>query len=516
METVAPVEKLRTIEILDLETMSVPEKEPRAAQEEPAATAPPAKIEITVGECRLAALQNNLDLKVALVSPTIADETVNEEEARFEALLFSNLTYARTNTPTSTELDASKANILNADLGVRFPLRTGGTLTFDLPFNRVKTNNVFSTLNPSYTTDFAASISQPLLRGAGIRTNTHAIRIARYQAQIVSARTKLEVIRVIADVDRFYWRLYAARKELEVRKREHDLAVRQLERARHKVEAGTANEVEIIRAETGVAERLEAVIIAENNVRQTERDLKRALNMADLGMETPTIVVPATEPNPIHYNLDAAKLVKAAIDGRMEMLELEFQIAQDASTVKFRRNQALPALAVSYTYNVNALGSTPSDSYDLLLDKRFEDHRVGLELSVPLGNRAARSGLRRAVFNRAQRLATRESRRAQIQQEVLNTVDRIEANWQRVLANRHRTVLAARNLRAEERQFELGLRTSTDVLDVQTRLADAQSAEIRALVEYQIAQVDLAYATGTLLGAARVEWEPVVPSAETK
>jgi hypothetical protein len=31
------------------------------------------------------------------------------------------------------------------------------------------------------------------------------------------------------------------------------------------------------------------------------------------------------------------------------------------------------------------------------------------------------------------------------------------------------------------------------------------------LTEYQIAQVDLAFATGTLLGAAKVSWEPIVP-----
>ena len=41
--------------------------------------------------------------------------------------------------------------------------------------------------------------------------------------------------------------------------------------------------------------------------------------------------------------------------------------------------------------------------------------------------------------------------------------------------------------------------------------ANARSAEIRALAEYQIAQVDIAFATGTLLGSAQVRWEPVVP-----
>ena len=46
----------------------------------------------------------------------------------------------------------------------------------------------------------------------------------------------------------------------------------------------------------------------------------------------------------------------------------------------------------------------------------------------------------------------------------------------------------------------------------QAKFADAQSVEIRALAEYQISQVDLAYATGILLGAAKVRWEPIEPA----
>ena len=48
----------------------------------------------------------------------------------------------------------------------------------------------------------------------------------------------------------------------------------------------------------------------------------------------------------------------------------------------------------------------------------------------------------------------------------------------------------------------------------QTRFAEAQSGEILALAEYQIAQVDLAFATGTLLGAAKIRWEPIVPTTD--
>jgi outer membrane protein len=65
-------------------------------------------------------------------------------------------------------------------------------------------------------------------------------------------------------------------------------------------------------------------------------------------------------------------------------------------------------------------------------------------------------------------------------------------------------VLAARTLEGEQRQFEVGLRTSTDVLGASTRLADARSREVRALADWQIGLVDLAFATGTTLGGAKV------------
>ncbi len=502
---IAP-EKLQQIETLELQEAKAEESNRPDVNE-----ALPKELELTLEQCRALTLENNLDLKVQLISPAIAAKKVSEQEAAFEAAFFSNMSYAKTDTPVSTRLDSSKVDSSAMDLGVRVPLRTGGTVTFDLADYRIKTNNEFSILNPAYYSDLSVSISQPLLRGAGKRANTHAIRIAEYERQITDARTKLELIRVISAVDRVYWRLYAARKELEVRKQQYDLAEALLEQARRFVAAGDKAQVEIIRTEAGVAQRLEAIIIAENNVRDRERELKRTLNKAELQMQTPTILIPATEPDPVHYELENQRLVTTAIDNRMEMLELELQIAEDISTIDYMHNQALPLVSMDYTYNMNGLGATKNDSFDLLFDKRFEDHRFGVQLLVPLGNEAGKSRLLQAFYQRRQRLATRDSREALIELEVLNAIDQLEANWQRILASRQRSILDGRLFEAEKRQFELGLGTSTDVLRVQTDFADAQSAEILALAEYQIALVDLAYATGTLLGAAKVQWEPIVP-----
>ncbi|MFO8008125.1 MAG: TolC family protein [Candidatus Brocadiia bacterium] len=507
-----PESRLREIDAVDLQDMAEPDA-PEPAEPRPGPGEPPERLELALEECRAGALRHNLDLDVQLRAPAIAAESVNEAEAGFEPALFGNAAYARVEQPTATELSAAESKSYRGDLGVRIPLRTGGDVVFDLAANRLETSDPFSTLNPSYGSSMTASISQPLLRDAGVRTNTHLIRIARYETQQVEARTKLEVIRVLAAVERVYWRLYAARRELEVRKNEYDLAVAQLGRARRRADVGEAAEVEVIRAEAGVAERLEGIIIADNRVRDRERELKRVLNRPGLSIGGTTQVIPVTEPDPVRYHLDVERLTEFALTNRMEMLELELQIAADQSAEAFARNQTLPLVAVDYTYGISGLGDTPGDAFDLMCDCEFDSHQVGLSLSVPLGNRLARSRLRRAVFTRLQRLASQARRSAQIQQEVADAADQLDATWQRILASRQGTILAARTLDAEERQFELGLRTSTEVLEAQTRLADAQSAEIRAVAEYQIAQVDLAFAVGALLGESRVRWSPIRPEA---
>ncbi len=503
-----PQEAVRQIDVIDLEEAT--EEKPGAVEVvEPEIS----ELELSLEECRAFALENNLDLQVQLMNPTIARELVSQEEARFEATFTGREQYSKTNSPSAYSLDISGNKVDNfyTDLGVNFPLRTGGEIKVDLVDNRLKTNSFFPTFNPSYESDFSASISQPLLRNGGNRVNTNSIRVAQYNSSITEARTKLEAIRIIADVDRTYWRLYAARKLLDVRRKQYDLSKALYDETSRFVEVGVKPAIEMIRTEASVADKLEAIINAENDARETERDLKRMINKKGLGMETKTVLIPSSPPDPVRYELDASRMVEKALENRMELLELELQLAQDSSNIDFLENQTLPLVTLEYKYNMNGLGPTRSESYDLLSSNDFRDHRVGLQVSIPIGNMEAKSRLQKAVYERAQRLASRESKKSEIKYEVLNQIDKLEANWQRILASRQTTILKDEQYKAEKRQFELGLVTSTDVLNAQTELAEAQRVEILALVEYQIATVDLAYATGTLLGAAKVQWDPVVP-----
>lgn len=503
-----PTEKTHTIDTLELEQYRTPEQ-PKLPSVFELPPEPPEKIELALDQCRALALENNLDLAVQLLSPTIAAENVSAERAKFEASFYTNYNFYKIDQPAATDLliQGSQSETTNTNLGVQIPLQTGGVISFDLADTRTESNFQSSIFNPSYTNDLSLSISQPLLRNAGVRTNTHSIRIAEYDKNIVDAQTKLEVISVIAAMDRVYWRLYAAVEQLKVNKQRYELATAQLDRAKRFVEAGERAQIEINRAEAGLAQSLESIITAENSLRDRQRELKRILNKSGLDSKSATFISPTTDPNPVHYTFDSDLLIQQALENRMEMLELEIQIAKSISNIHYLRNQTLPVVSLDYTYNVNGLGPTRSDAYDLLQKRDFNDHIVGLQLLIPLGNQAAESNLRAAYYSRMQTLSSKQNRERMIEVEVLNALDQLESNWLRVLAARQSTILNERLYQAEIRQFENGLSTSTDVLEAQTNFTDAQSSEINALAEYQIALVDLAYATGTLLGAAQVEWE---------
>src|ERR1041385_5846014 len=192
-----PAERLRTIETLDLNSVSKPEPD---KDHPPAAPPAPATLDLSIEEARAIALKHNLDIEASLLDPTISKQDITEEEARFEALLFGDVTYTKTDQPSASLLSSSQSTNTAADAGVRLPLTTGGTLEAKVPIDEFKTNNGFATLNPAYTADYQFSISQPLLPGPGPKANTHAIRVAKYNTRITEASTKLQIMSVIADI----------------------------------------------------------------------------------------------------------------------------------------------------------------------------------------------------------------------------------------------------------------------------------------------------------------------------
>ena len=502
-------EQVGVISAVDLATRStVPPEGPDEAMEAALANRLPITTSaesrsIGIAEVRRAVIEGNLELRTELVSPEIARANLGAEEAKFESTLFGG--YTRNDQGVVTSLEQGEPTSSDEFLaGIRLPLASGGTITVDTLATQSDLGSGFpgSQVAP-WESNLRFSISQPLLRGAGA-VNTASIRIAKWNRDLADARLKLATIRILADADKAYWRLYEAWRELEVRKSQYERATSQLERAQRRLDAGDAPEIDVIRARSGVGSTLESIIRADASLRQRQRALKRLMNLADLPIGSETAIIPDTQPAPLRIELDGGELAAEAITNRMEMLELEIQLAIDATTVDIRRNEALPVFAFDYRYSIQGDDQTFDAAYGALGDS--DTHRIGVNGEIPIGNAQRENRLSAAILQRVQRLATRESRGQAIESEVFDALDRLRQSWQSILAARLETVLAARTAVGEERQFEVGIRTSTDVLEAQSRLADAQSREVQALAAYQIALVDIAFATGTLLGQSKVEF----------
>ncbi len=497
----ALAEKLNEIEAVQLadqsksEPVSIEQATEKLTQEvmEPNEAQPVMKL--TLEEVRAAALANNLDLKVELVAPSLAAQTVEAESAKFEPVFFGSAGYARTEFEDGNTVSGQSYNA-----GIDVPLETGGSITVGTPF-----------ADSDGVADAAVSVSyiQSLLRGAGTRINTDSIRIVTYEKARVDAFTKLAAIRILGNADAAYWYLYAARKALEVSREQYKLAHNQLQHARDKVQAGSAARIEITRAEAGLAGRLDAVISTETAVRDRERDLRRIMNRPDMPLNAQMDILPMTEPDPKGLGLDEEKLVVAALENRMELVEREYLLAVNDIGVEQARNALLPELTFDYTYAAGGRSRRMGGAFENIFDESSQDHAIGLSAAIPLGNQAAEARFRRARLQRVRSEVDRERVKQQIRQEVYDAVDGLRQNWRRILAAEQGVVTALRTYKVEQLQFQLGGRTSTEVLNAASSLAEAQLRRINAFAEYEIAQVRLARATGTLLGHDRVCLEPV-------
>lgn len=491
------------------------------------ADAPPDALTLALSDLRLHTLRNNLDLAVALQEPGIARTFVDEEEAKFDAVITGAVRYKRTDFPALdsdlvsfttrnkdldkevvklTEIEQQKER-LEYDLGIKLPLPTGGVIGLK---NTLEESNKIDPLRfEQYTSALKFSLSQPLLRGAGTDASLASIRIARFKADEVAAKTKLSAIKLLAMAEKVYWKAYAARRMAEVRRQQLDLATQNRDMVARRAEEGLSPEIEVVRADLGVTQRVESLIMAETADRIQQRDLKRILNMEELDLSDPARIDISDEPTLVRYDLAADELVQLAIENRMELLELELALARDAVKIDFARNQQLPYFALEFQYGILDRQGSFGTAWEGMWDTDYEEILVGLSGEIPVTNDAREAKLRRAILTRQQRLFTRDLRELAIRQEVLDALDILNQNWRRILAARRNVIAAGINYDAERKQFDEGLRTMREVLEALTELGNAQLREIKAVVSYQIAQIDLAFATGTLLGYARVNLGPI-------
>lgn len=471
-------------------------------------------------------LQNNLDIAVERINPKINEENIIKENAFFDPTFFADLSIDKKVTPSASAFsspDVSSTENRNASFGLKQTLKGGGSYELSFASIRNSTNSEFSGLNPQYSSFLDFDLRQPLLKDFGIDLNTRKIQIAGNNQNISQNEFKNLVMQTLSDMQNDYWDLVFKIDDLKVKKQSLELAKDLERRVKIQVEVGVLAPLEILQAQSEVAAREEAVIISDNEIKDLEDQLKTKLNFPAEANEWDLTLIPTSSPSFKDETFQVKGYLKTAIEKRPDMEQLKLDLANNQIDVAYKKNQLYPTIDLVASLGLNGIsgdgtpvtfsGTTSISRFDGGYDKSmsraisgdYYSYNIGLQFEYPIGNRSAKSNLIASKLAVEKNLIEIKNLEHQITLGVKEAVRAIQTDIKRVKVTRISKKLAEEKMKAEEKKFEVGLSTSFKVLEFQKDLAEEQSKEIQAIIDYNKSIINLYRVTGTTIEKNNLE-----------
>ena len=471
-----------------------------AAAEEPAR-------ELTLTECVGLALENNLDLKIEKLARQVAKQEVAAAQGGYDPELSVSAKRAHEETAGESAGTAAGAlEILGAETdNDSYEAAVGGAtglggLNYEVgartgDADGIRDGNPFDTSTGSA----GITLTQPLLKGFKSDGTRYQVAVARGQSEEARVQLEAKAQAVVAQVEETWYALVRAREGIRVQEDAVRLATQLYEDNRRKVQIGAMSMLDEKQAESQAASARADLSITRRAYAEAQNQLK-TLIWADhrTFREVELAAAGKLEAQPVQVNM--AAIGERALVDRPDLRQARLALERQGITVAHQRNQTLPALDLVGGYGVAASDEeSRGDVFDQLESADEPYWSAGVTLTVPLGNRAAKS-------RHAQSLAAEEKLKLQLQQleetalvEVDDAAAAVVTGLERVQATREAREYAEQALQAEQRRLDSGKSTSFIVLQLQRDLTQARNSEIVALVDYNLQLSALALAEGTML-----------------
>jgi outer membrane protein len=489
------------------------------------------KLRLSLRDAILLTLETNSNIQIQETQIEASKFNLLGSFQPFDPLLTSNFTVARSSTPTSSQLQgvgqttSSTLNALSQSALINYAqmFSTGTSISAGITGSRSSTNNGFLFLNPSYSTGLNLQFTQPLLRNFGRAANMAQIRIARRALTESRSVFAAEVNDTIQQVIGLYWNAVQARGVLDVQQRALKLAETSYNRDKRSLELGALPPLDISRSESEVAARRVEQIQAEYFLLQAEEALRLMIG-ADQDPQLKSIALELTEsaqPSGDGENVEYDQILSTALSSRPEIFAAKDALAVDETSIGYARNQLKPALNLNGQYSSNGIGGNEYDlvtgqltsqgglgsSFSQLFGFGYPTYQGSLTLNFPVRNRGAQAQLGNALVNRTRDLYNSRQAQEVITRQVRDAVNQLNTAKLSLAAANTSLGLWRKSLAADQRKFELGAETNFFVLDAQTRLAQAELAQLQAEVNYQLALAAIRHATGDLLTPYHMQLE---------
>lgn len=473
-------------------------------------------LELSLEDCIYKAIKNNLSLRAEMLTPQIADQSVTLAKERFIPSFTVNYNNQETNTASYSFLEASdvvqtKQDDYTVQLSQNIPL--GGLFSASL-YNYVNdSNRRFQTINPRYGSTLRVNFSQPLLRDFGLKYGRREIIIANYNQEISEENFQRILEDTIYQVEAAYWNLVYARENLKVRQQSLRLAQELLENNKLEIEAGTLPPIELLTAESEVSTRQADILESEALVKNLEDQLKVIINLAEEMGDVKNIqIIPQDTPSVERRVIGYEEALNTAIQKRPDLEAVRMEVKTREFNYGYAKNQLLPNLEFRLSYwspgisgdqlvylnddpitgvIVETIPGKRSDALKDAFDFKYKNWSVGLVLTLPLSNVITKANYAQAKLRLDQARLRLKNQQQQLDLEIGNAVRDVEINYERVQAYRAARELAEKKLEAEQEKFQVGMSTNYLVLQYQRDLRNAQTTEIKALIDYNISLANL-------------------------
>lgn len=408
-------------------------------------------------------------------------------------------------------------------------------------------NNQNNQFHSAFNTDIEAEFRHPLLQGAGVEFNRIAgpnssngifsgqgvngpiqnpnslpgtyngVILARINVDIALADFEAGVRAMVSDVERAYWDLYYNYRNLNAVQAGRDSALQSW----RKVYALYIEGVKGGEAEREAQAREQYFLFraqVENTLGLLYTAESRLRYMMGLAPTDGRLIRPSDEPTTALVRFDWNEVLTEGLTRSVELRRQRWVVKQNELKLIASRNYLLPRLDTQALYRWRGFGdqlvnyngqayqpsairgaSNGSGATNTLFNGTYQEWQLGLNLTIPIGFRLAMAGVRNAELVLAQSRAFLQDQELELAHVLTNSIRDLDRNYQVSRTTFNRRVAAQAQVEAVEAAYNAGTATVDMLLDAQRRLADAEIAYYRALVDYNVAILQVHYRKNSLL-----------------
>jgi outer membrane protein len=511
---------------------------------------------LTLKDAITLALENNKDIEVTRKNVQIAEYDLKAAKGVYEPRVNGQTYYDRTTVPNTSIFSSNTTTTTSSivqSLGLQgYVPKFGTVLNGSFGNQRVTSDNPILPLSPQFNTNFGFNLTQPLMRGLRFDQQRRTIEISKRNLSLTDTQFRQRTIDIIANVQRAYWDLTYALRNLQVQRDGVRDAKTQLEHNKRLVDEGQLAPIDVVAAETQVANFEQAIYDALNVVTTAENNLKNLLSPNRNDRIWGESVTPVDQVSLDVPNTTLTEALGLALQNRPELEVNEVQKDINKIDQRFYREQTKPQIDLTASYTSAGIGGSrnpnlrspftqvcdpktqlPADyelclqntmqqaaqqaaflqniggagtTYTDILANKYPTFRVGITINLPLfGDKSSQALLGKSKVEGERLQTQREQIEQNIQVDVRNALQQLRTAEARLRAAAISRENSIKQYDSEQRKLDSGQSDVYRVLERQTALTTARSNELRAQTELNKAIADLQRATGNSLKANNVE-----------